>query len=198
SGERQMKFFKKFKDQIYLPDFVPEDNLQYYEAVVTWRPKEILTLKDTDPYPLVAMNFKTPLSPSRCSGDDQMPWIVEAGETFDPQFGKICVNPLTAAKYGMVEGDIIWVESKNGKTKGPLHLSELFRPGTVNIGGSLGRLVKSLGEKAYNRPMYNLLCNGKPSESSPYQMGVQNCVPVKIYKDNQKTGTIVDGVCVCD
>lgn len=196
SGERQMAFFKKYKDQIYLPDFVPEDNLKYFEPVITWRSKEILELKPTDEYPLVATNFKTPTSPSRCSGDDQLPWIVEASETFDPQFGKVCVNPITAKEYGLKEGDIIWVESKNGKTSGPLHLSELFRPGTVNIAGSLGRLVKSLGLKAYNRPMYNLLCNGKPSESCPYQMGVQNNVPVKIYK--AKTGKSIEGVCVCD
>ncbi len=195
SGERQRAFFNKYKDQLYCPDFVPEDNLKYYEAVVTWRPKEILNLKETDPYPLVATNFKSPTSPSRCAAVDQLPWLMEASETFDPQYGKICVNPLTAAKYGLKEGDMIWVESKSGKTKGPLHLSELFRPGTVNIAGSLGRLVKSLGMRAYNRPMYNLLCNGRPSESDPFQMGVQNNVPVKIYK---VTGTLVDGVCKCD
>lgn len=194
SGERQRAFFKKYKGKLYLPDFNAEENLKYFEAVIKWRSKKILEVKSTDKYPLIATNFKTPTSPSRCGGVDQMPWVVEASETFDPQFGKVCINPKTAAYYKLKEGDVIWVESKNGRTKGPVHLSELFRPGTVNIAGSLGRLVKSLGEKAYNRPMYNLLCNGKPNESCPFQMGVENNVAVRIYK---ATGLVEGGVCVC-
>lgn len=109
--------------------------------------------------------------------------------------GTICLNLITAKEYGLVEGDDIWVQSKNGRTHGQVHISELFRPGTVNIAGALGRLVKSLGEKAYNRPMYNFLCSGKPLESCPYQMGVQNNVPVKINKVN--TCKEINGVCVC-
>jgi anaerobic selenocysteine-containing dehydrogenase len=185
-----MAFFEKYKDKIYLPDFDPKENLKYYEAVVKWRSKKLLEVKPGDEYPLIAMNFKTPTSPSRCSGDDQLPWLVEASSTFDPQWGKVCLNPKTADEYQIKEGDEIWVISKNGRTRGPVHRSELFRPGTVNIAGALGRLVKSLGEKAYNRPMYNLLCSGKPSESDPFQMGVENNVPVRIEK--------VKGDCSCD
>ena len=163
--------------------------------MIKWRSKPLLEIKSTDKYPLIATNFKTPTSPSRCGGVDQLPWVVEISETFDPQFGKVCLNPKTAERYNLKEGDLIWVESKNGRTKGPVHISELFRPGTVNIAGSLGRLVKSLGLKAYNRPMYNMLCNGKPNESCPFQMGVENNVAVRIYKAE---GLVEGGVCKCD
>ncbi len=196
SGDRQRAFFEKYKDKIYLPDFDPKENLKYYEPVIQWRSKPMLEIKDTDEYPLLAINFKTALSPSRCGATDQMPWLEEIGETFDPQYGTICINPRTAEKYGIKEGDVIWMESVNGRTRGPVHLSELFRPGTVNVGGSLGRLVKSLGTKPFERPMYNHLCNGKPSTSDPFQMGVENNVAVKIYK--AKTGKVIEGVCVCD
>lgn len=195
SGDRQRAFFNKYKDQLYLPDFDAEDNLKYYTPVVKWHTKPTLELKPTDEFPYLATNFKIPLSVNRCGGSDQMALIQEIGDTFDPQFGTICINPKTAAEHDIKEGEIIWVESKNGKTKGPAHLSELFRPGTVNIGGSLGRLVHSLGEKAFNRPMYNLITNAKPNESGPFQVGVQNNVAVKIYK--AKLGKKIEGVCVC-
>ncbi|ADD68866.1 molybdopterin oxidoreductase [Denitrovibrio acetiphilus DSM 12809] len=182
SGDILREFFTEYKDKVYIPDFDMENQLQYYEPMVTWRPKKISEAKKGSKYDLLSINWKLPISPMRVAGDDQMPYLNEVGEKFDPSYGKICLNSITAKEKGIKEGDTIWVESENGKVKGDVHITEMIFPGVVGFGGALGRLVKTLGKKAASFPMYNKLTNAKISDCDPISVGVSNTVPVRIYK----------------
>ena len=71
--------------------------------------------------------------------------IQEAAGTFDPAFGKMSIHTRTARKIGLKEDDICWCESKYGKVKAPIHVTELIRPGIVGFAGATGRMVTTLG-----------------------------------------------------
>jgi anaerobic selenocysteine-containing dehydrogenase len=182
SGDELRKFFTEYKDKIYLPDFDMEDQLQYYEPVIKWRPKDLTEVKKGNKYDMISINWKAPTSPMRIAGNDQLPYLNEVSETFDPTYGKICLNTKTAAEKGIKEGDTIWVESANGKVSGQVHVTELIFPDVVGFAGALGRLVDSLGKKASSYPMYNKLTNAKISTCCAVAIGVSNSVPVRIYK----------------
>jgi len=182
SGDGLRKFFTEYKDKVYIPDFDMEDQLQYYEAVIKWRPKKLTEVKKGDKYDMISINWKTPTSPMRIGGNDQMPYLNEASGTFDPTYGKLSINTKTAKEKGIKEGDTIWVESENGKIKGEVHVTELIFPDVVGVAGALGRLVDSLGKKAASYPMYNKLTNAKISDCCAVAIGVSNSVPVRIYK----------------
>ncbi len=56
----------------------------------------------------------------------QLVWTDDVYET-------IWLNPATASSKGIVEGDVIIVESLRGKVAGSAHLSERVRPGTISM-----------------------------------------------------------------
>lgn len=51
----------------------------------------------------------------------------------DDVYETIWLNPATASTKGIVEGDVIIVESLRGKVAGSAHLSERVRPGTISM-----------------------------------------------------------------
>lgn len=181
-GEVMRKFFNEHKDMADALGFDIEDEFSYWEPVITWRPNKLTKVKKGDKYDLISINWKAPTSPMRIGGDDQMPYLNEASGTYDPTYGKICLNTKTAKAKGIKEGDTIWVESENGKVQGQVHVTELIMPDVVGFGGALGRLVKSLGKRAASYPMYNKLTNAKISDCCAVAIGVSNSVPVRIYK----------------
>jgi anaerobic selenocysteine-containing dehydrogenase len=134
--------------------------------------------KDFD---LLGFNFKMALSNFRLGGQDQLPWLMEAGEKLDPLYNTICVHPRVAAARGLKEGQAVWVESKYGKTRGQLHVSELFHPDSVGIGGALGRMVNTLGKAPAQRTHFNQLLGAPLNTIDPIAGGVENTVRVKVY-----------------
>jgi hypothetical protein len=73
------------------------------------------------------------------------------------------------------------VESRYGKTQGRLHVSELFHPDSVGIGGAMGRQVNTLGKGVNQRPHYNQLLAGPLNTIDPIAGGIENTVRVKVY-----------------
>jgi anaerobic selenocysteine-containing dehydrogenase len=131
---------------------------------------------------MVSINWKIPLTHMKVGGIDQLPYLNEVGENFDPTYGTICLNVETAKQLEFEEGDTVTVESANGRITGKLHLTELLFPRVVGVAGALGRFVDTLGPKAHKYPYYNLLTSCKVMESDPISLGVVNARPVRIYK----------------
>jgi len=121
------------------------------------------------------------LSNFRLGGQDQLPWLMEIGEKLDPSYDAVCMNPNVAAAKGLKDGQAVWVESQYGKTKGRLHLSELFHPESVGMGGALGRMVDTLGKGPSQRLHYNRLLDASLSTMDLIAGGVENTVRVKVY-----------------
>jgi anaerobic selenocysteine-containing dehydrogenase len=183
SGDDLRKFFTAHKDKLYIEDgWDMEKHLAYYEPVIHWRPNKVNSVKDNDEYNLLSLNWKTTFSPMRVGGVDQLPYINEVGERWDPTFDTICLNSQTAKERGLSEGDKVTVESENGKITGKLHITELLIPKVVGVAGALGRMVNTLGPKAASYIHYNRLTNTKIADCDPIALGITNTVPVKIYK----------------
>ncbi|TCK58469.1 molybdopterin-dependent oxidoreductase [Seleniivibrio woodruffii] len=176
------KLEKLFVDNhVQLPEWDMEKHLRIYEPMPTWRPNNVNSVKKGQEYDLIAYNYKITYAPFKIGAVDQLPWLNEVGETFFPFYNTICMNPLTAKAKGFKDGDIITVESANGKVQGKLKTSELFHPETVAIGGSLGRMVKSLGKKPASYVHFNKLTNGKLNNIDSIGGGIIGSVPVKVY-----------------
>lgn len=182
SGDGLRKFFTQHKDKMYLPDWDMEKWLEYYEPVVHWRPNKINSVKKTDKYDLVSINWKTVFSPMRIGAVDQMPYLNETGEKYDPTYNTITLNKVTAEAKGFKNGDMVTVESENGKITGKVFVSELIIPDVVGVAGSLGRVVNTLGPKASSYMHYNRLTTTKLKDCDPVAVGITNAVPVRIYK----------------
>lgn len=184
SGDTLRKYFTAHRDKIYLPDWDMEDHLSYYEPTITWRPNKVNSVKKGDRYDLVSITYKTQYSPMRIGAVDQLPYLNETGEAFDPFYGTVSLNAETAKDKGLATGDTVVVESEYGKVSGKLYVTELLQPGVVGIAGSLGRLIKSAGHSGDKYLHYNRLTGNKISDFDPVAMGVTNTVPVRIYKQS--------------
>lgn len=57
-----------------------------------------------------------------------VPWMRERHPV--PEF---LINPVDAEKYGIGDGDWVWLESKRGKTQGKATVSNMIRPGVTHM-----------------------------------------------------------------
>lgn len=182
SGDGLRKFFSEHKDKVYLPDFDVDAQMSYYEPTITWRPNRVNQIKKTDEFGLSSINWKSQLSPMRVGAVDQMPYLNEVGEMFDPAYGTIQLNTVTAKEQGLKTGDTVTLESENGKITAKLFVTELMHPGVVGVAGALGRLIDCAGAAGKKYLHYNQLTTTKFSDMCPVAGGITNTVPVKIYK----------------
>jgi len=181
SGEKLRKNLEA--NNVKLPDVDFKRQFAYFDPIPRWSETELMKEMRTGPkeFDLLSFNFKIAVSMLRLGGQDQLPWLMEAGEKLDPYYGTVCLNAKTAAAKGFKEGQMVWVESRYGKTKGRLHVSELFHPDSVGIGGAMGRQVTTLGKNVNERPHYNQLLAGPLNTIDPIAGGIENTVRVKVY-----------------
>ena len=167
-------------NNVTLPDNVDFDKMfAFFDPVPQWRSTALM--EGPADYDLRAINFKITNANFRLGGQDQMPWLNEVSDTFDPYFNVICVNPQTAAKQGLEDGQVVWVESQYGKIEGKIKTSQLFHPSVVGIAGALGRMVDTVGKLPPQRLHYNRLLGAPLDTIDPIAGGVENTVRVKVY-----------------
>jgi len=171
------------KNNVKLPGVDFNEMFAYYDPIPKWRETPLMKEMRLGPkdFDLLGINFKMALSNFRLGGQDQLPWLTETGEKLDPLYNSVCLNPRVAAAKGLQEGQMVWVESKYGKTRGRLHISEMFHPDSVGIGGALGRMVSTLGKAPTQRTHFNQLLGAPLNTIDPIAGGVENTVRVKVY-----------------
>jgi len=132
-------------------------------------------------YDLWAINWKTPYYANDASNLTGNPWLAEI-YTKDPWESVILLNPATASKKKLKDGDTIIVESRYGKLEGRLRVSELFHPDAVGIGGSYG--LGTCQSNPLNRrgPNFNALLSIDPVTLDPVSAGQDICPAVKVYR----------------
>ena len=95
------------------------DPLPYY-----MEPSESPNRESAKEYPLVMTNGRLPMY--HHSTLRNIPYLREIYPV-----PEVWINPETAAKYGISQGDWTWIESKRGKTQGKARLTEGINPGVL-------------------------------------------------------------------
>jgi len=142
---------------------VPVDPLPGY-APRDWMP-------DND-YPLYLINWKE--ANHTHSRTQNNPWLLE----IKPD-GPLVIHPDTAAKYGLKDGDLAWVESPYGKGKGEILASRRMHPEVIGVQWGWGH--GALGKNARGRGMADAQL--RPTKGDPLSgqaLHKETCV--KVYK----------------
>jgi thiosulfate reductase/polysulfide reductase chain A len=137
-----------------LPEYKPRD----------WQPDEN--------YPLYLINWKEASHTHTRTQNNA--WLLEI-KGYNP----IIMHPETAAKYGIEDGDEIWLESPYGKVKGKVKLTKRIHPEV--IGAQHGFRHEALGKNAKGRGTNTGILN--ITKSDPLSgMAVHKEICVKVYK----------------
>ena len=160
---------------------VPDDDYIFdlYDPVVHW-----VETSETNPpkeYDLWAVNWKTPYYANDAGNLTGNPWLAEIYAK-DPWEANVLLNPITAARKGLREGDAVVVASRYGKLEGRIRVSELFHPDTAGIAGSYG--PGTMQSNPLNRvgPCFNNLLSIDDHTFDGISAGQDTAPAVKIYK----------------
>jgi anaerobic selenocysteine-containing dehydrogenase len=136
-------------------------------------------------YDLWAINWKTPYIGNDAGNLTGNPWLAEIYSK-DPWESVILLNPATASKKRLKDGQIVVVESRYGKIEGRLRVSELFHPDAVGIGGSYG--LGTCQSNPLNRvgPNFNALLSIDPKTFDGVSAGQDTAPAVKVYTKEGK------------
>ncbi len=168
------------KHNLEVPGWSNADLKKRYEPIPSYY--ETNLMRAPTEYDLIAINWKTPASMFRMGGVDQLPWLHQVQEEYDPYFNVACLNAQTAQAKGLVDGDRVVIESLYGKIEAKIRTSQLFHPTTLGIAGATGRLVDSVGSKARSLIHFNSLISAKEGTFDPVMGAVDIGVAVKIRK----------------
>jgi thiosulfate reductase/polysulfide reductase chain A len=137
-----------------LPEYKPRD----------WQPDEN--------YPLYLINWKEASHTHTRTQNNA--WLLEI-KGYNP----IIMHPETAAKYGIEDGDEIWLESPYGKVKGKVKLTKRIHPEVIGAQHGFGH--EALGKNAKGRGTNTGILN--ITKSDPLSgMAVHKEICVKVYK----------------
>jgi anaerobic selenocysteine-containing dehydrogenase len=87
-------------------------------------------------YDLWVCHYKTMLHSMAMAMDNA--WVYAISTEWNPYDMYLWMNADTAAKKGLKDGDVVWVESHYGKTQGEVKTSQCVHPEAVGIGGFFG------------------------------------------------------------
>jgi len=179
SGDRMRKNLKKHN--IKLPNWKEqEDYFKYYEAIPYWIPSPEFTAPPE--YDMWVCNWKTPFMPFGTANTQENAWLAELREE-DPYEMYIWINTETAKKKRLEDGDEVWIESRYGKTKGKLKLTELIHPEVVGIPAGYGSGTIMMSPDAKKGTYYNtLLTSQEDTGIDPVSGSISISPKVKVYK----------------
>jgi len=151
-----------------------------YDPVVHWVETSELNGPE-EGYDLWAINWKTPYYGNDAGNLTGNPWLAEI-YTKDPWEANVLLNPVTAEKKGLKDGDQVIVESRYGKLEGRVNVSELFHPATAGIGGSYG--LGTIQSNPLNRigPCFNYLLSLDSHTFDGLSGGQDSAPAVKVYR----------------
>lgn len=149
-----------------------------YQALPDWKPCPSYGEKSTD-YDLVAVNYKLPFH--TWSMTQENPWLDDLSE-HHPNAYKIRINSETAKRKGIKDGDMVWVESKAGKVRGKVKLTEGIHPEVVGIAGTSGHWAEGLPVARGKGVHFNSLLPSNLERIDILSHALDGCVRVKVYK----------------
>jgi len=134
-------------------------------------------------YDLWVCHYKTMLHSMAMAMDN--PWHYTYSREWNPYDMYVWINADTAARKGLKDGDLVWVESQYGKTQGEIKTSECVHPEAVGIGGFFGLHSANAAPFVREGPSWNELLPLQEKEgkfTNPVIGSNHMHAKVKIYK----------------
>ena len=127
-------------------------------------------------------NWKTQFMPFGAADTQENAWLAELRDA-DPYEMWVWINTQTAAKKGLKNGQEVWIESRSGKTRGRLKLTELIHPEVVGIPACYGSGTVMMSPDSRKGTYYNILLTGDEETGiDPVSGSVSISPRVKIFK----------------
>ncbi len=150
-----------------------------YTALMDWNPCPAYEEKSPE-FDLYAVNYKTPFHTFTHTG--QNPWLNEIAERH-PSAYKVEINAETAEKKGIKNGDMVWIETKEGhRVKGKVKVTECVHPEVVAIGGCFGHWARGKPVAKGKGIHFNSLLALTQERVDMVSAAVDTCVKVRVYK----------------
>lgn len=151
-----------------------------YRAIPHWKEQPIH--QQPAEYDMYCTNWKSNLRPFGIAGPEENPLLHEIIKLTDPYSLAIWMNPITADKKGIVDGDTIVVESYKGKMTGKVKVTGRIHPEVVGVGGNYGRRSKQMNPIAREGQNYNQLLTTDDGTFDPLSTSINIAAKVKVYK----------------
>jgi anaerobic selenocysteine-containing dehydrogenase len=155
---------------------------QAYQAIPVWVPCPEFNAPPE--YDVWALNWKTQPHPYRTGDVTSNVWIHEVMANFNPYEYAVWLNVDTAKRKGLKDGDIVWVESRYGKTKGRLKVTNLIHPAAVGVPGIAGFGSSQEDPIVSEGPYFNVLCSMDEAleQLDPISGAIEEGPACKVYK----------------
>ncbi|MFC1906211.1 molybdopterin dinucleotide binding domain-containing protein, partial [Chloroflexota bacterium] len=153
-------------------------NWEQYDGLVNWYPTP--PNKASEDYDLYCLSYRDILHTG--SGTMQLPLVDEAS-MMNPYTYNIVINTETAQKKGLVDGDIVEIESNHSrKIRGPINTTHGVHPDVISIAATAGHWVK--GQPiAYKKGVhFDKLVELDMEHVDPTNLNMETSVKVKICK----------------
>jgi anaerobic selenocysteine-containing dehydrogenase len=152
-----------------------EWDLGDYVPLPEWKP--CASYSRSSEFDLIAVNYRVPTHAQTHTASN--PWMNEVAE-LNPYSQKVMINTLAARAKSIRDGDRIWVESEVDRASGIAKVTECIHPEVVAIASHFGTISK-LKPVGYGKGInFNRLL---PGDLDPVSTGIDACVAVKVYKD---------------
>ncbi len=159
-----------------------QDFFDYWKPIPHWKPNtENVAVPG---YDLWAINWKIPFYANGVGAPHENVWLEDIIKNYAPYHNHIWINPRTAAAKGIKDGDTIVVESRGGKTQGPVLITNMIHPEVVGIPGmrGTGTLQQNPMMRIGTGPHYNRLIRMDDNTFDPVNGSMDVSPRVKIYK----------------
>ena len=172
NGKKVRGFFTKSGKVEFVSDWLAEEkdaNGNPVNPLPEYKPRD---WQPSEEYPLYLINWKEASHTHTRTQNNA--WLLEIkGEN------PIIMNPLTAEKYGIEDGNEIWLESPYGKVKGKVKLTKRIHPEVIGAQHGFGH--EALGKAAKGRGVNTGILN--LTKSDPLSgMAVHKEICVKVYR----------------
>ncbi len=149
-----------------------------YRPLPDWLPCDAHEERRSE-YDLFVINYKLPFHTFSITPEN--PWLNELAQ-HHPYAYKIMINTEVARRKGIGDGEIIWVESTEGKVKGQAKPTEMVHPEVVAIAGAFGNWAKGMPVARGQGVHFNTLLPAGLDQVDKLCAALDCCAKVKIYR----------------
>lgn len=161
-----------------------EVDMSQYTPLISWFPCPPHKAKDSS-YDLICYSYRDVLHAG--SHTMEQPWLDEASR-MNPYTYNITMNIRTAREHGIEEGDIIEIESQEGrKVQGPVKLIEGQHPMLVGIAACSGHWAKGMPIARGKGTNYDHLMEIDLQHMDPVSLNIETATRIKVKKVEERS-----------
>jgi len=172
-GQKQRELFEQF-------GFAQRIDWTRFEPLPDWAPCNSHQERRPE-FDLWAFYYRDVLTTNSFTYEN--PWLDEVASA-NPYSFRIAMNPATAARKGLRNGDWVVLESPNGrKARGRLWLTQAIHPECVGVAGCGGHFTRYQPVAMGKGVRFNELLEIDFSNMDPVNLNLDLCVKVRVYRD---------------